>query len=216
MRLIIFGPPGVGKGTQAQILSQEYHIPHISTGDILREAIREGTELGKRAQSYSSQGELVPDEIMVGIVHDVLSSERCRNGFILDGFPRTVAQAKALSELFKELNITLNRVVNIEADESKLILRLAQRRQCRHCGSVFNLMIDKLDGSNCPVCHGVGTIYQRDDDKEETIKHRLKVYNESTLPVKAFYRAIGLLTDINGDGEIEAIHQSILDALRSP
>ncbi len=216
MRLIIFGPPGVGKGTQAQILSQEYQIPHISTGDILREAIREGTDLGKRAESYSSKGELVPDEVMIGIVREVLSSERCRNGFVLDGFPRTVAQANALSELFEELNITLSRVVNLEVNESKLILRLTQRRQCKNCGSVFNLIIDKLDGSNCPVCYGVGTIYQRDDDKEETIRHRLKVYHESTLPVKAFYQAIGLLTDINGDGEIEAIHQSILDALRSP
>jgi len=216
MRLILFGPPGAGKGTQAQILSQEYRIPHISTGDILRAAISDGTELGKRAKSYSDKGELVPDDVMVGIILEVLSSEQCRNGFILDGFPRTVAQAGALTKIFEELNITLNRVINIEVKEAELVHRLSQRRQCRNCGSVFNLTIDKLDGNNCPVCHGVRTIYQRDDDREETIKNRLKVYNESTLPVKEYYRAIGLLTDIDGVGEIEIVHQRILDALHSP
>jgi adenylate kinase len=213
MRLIIFGPPGVGKGTQAQILSQEYDVPHISTGDILRASIRDGTELGNKAKSYSDKGELVPDDVMVGIIREVLSSDKCGRGFILDGFPRTVAQAEALSNIFIDLHVSLDGVINVEVNDSVLVYRLTLRRQCKICGSVFNVAVDKLEGNDCPACRSVGTIYQRDDDKEDTIKNRLRVYSQSTLPVKEYYRAKGLLADIDGVGDIEAIHQRILNAL---
>ncbi|CUS82590.1 Adenylate kinase, partial [Candidatus Kryptonium thompsonii] len=144
MRLIIFGPPGVGKGTQAQILSQKLNIPHISTGDMLREAVKNQTELGLKAKSFMDKGELVPDDVMIGIIKEVLSSERCKNGFILDGFPRTIAQAEALDKIFEELNIKLDYVISLEVDDDEIIKRLTNRRVCKNCGAVFNLLIDKI------------------------------------------------------------------------
>jgi adenylate kinase len=182
MRLILFGPPGVGKGTQAKLLSTRMGIPHISTGDMLREAVASGTELGKKAKSVMDAGQLVSDEIMIGIIRDVLLSTKCAKGFILDGFPRTVPQADALAKLLKELSLVLDAVINMEIEEGSVIRRLSSRLTCRSCGRIYNTMIDTLsDATRCPSCGG--ELYQRDDDKPETIKKRLAVYASSTQPV---------------------------------
>jgi adenylate kinase len=208
MRLIIFGPPGVGKGTQAQILSQKLNIPHISTGDMLREAVKNQTELGLKAKSFMDKGELVPDDVMIGIIKEVLSSERCKNGFILDGFPRTIAQAEALDKIFEELNIKLDYVISLEVDDDEIIKRLTNRRVCKNCGAVFNLLIDKIPEDNkCPRCGG--ELYQRSDDNPEVIKNRLKVYRESTQILLEYYAKRGILKSINGVGEISEITEKI-------
>ncbi|MFN3135678.1 MAG: adenylate kinase [Candidatus Kryptonium sp.] len=208
MRLIIFGPPGVGKGTQAQILSQKLNIPHISTGDILREALKNQTELGLKAKSFMDKGELVPDDVMIGIIKEVLSSEKCKNGFILDGFPRTIAQAEALDKIFEELNIKLDYVISLEVDDDEIIKRLTNRRVCKNCGAVFNLLIDKIPEDNkCPRCGG--ELYQRSDDNPEVIKNRLKVYRESTQILLEYYAKKGILKSINGVGEISEVAEKI-------
>jgi adenylate kinase len=212
MRLILFGPPGVGKGTQAQILSQKLNIPHISTGDILREAVKNQTELGLKAKSFMDKGELVPDDVMIGIIKEVLSSERCKNGFILDGFPRTLNQAKALDEMFKELNIKLDYVISIEVDDDEIIKRLTNRRTCRNCGAVYNLLIDHIPEDNkCPRCGG--ELYQRSDDNLDIIKNRLKVYRESTQILLEYYDKKGILKKVNGVGEINHITKLILQSI---
>ncbi len=208
MRLIIFGPPGVGKGTQAQILSQKLNIPHISTGDMLREAVKNQTELGLKAKSFMDKGELVPDDVMIGIIKEVLASEKCKNGFILDGFPRTIAQAEALDEIFKELNIKLDYVISLEVNDDEIIKRLTNRRVCKNCGAVFNLLIDKIPEDNkCPRCGG--ELYQRSDDNPDVIKNRLKVYRESTQILLEYYAKKGILKAINGVGEISEITEKI-------
>ncbi len=213
MHLILFGPPGAGKGTQAKILSEKFNIPHISTGDMLREAVANQTELGMKAKSIMESGQLVPDHIMIGIIKETLTSNKCKNGFILDGFPRTVDQAKALDELFKEMNINDVVILDFNIDEEEIIKRVTNRRQCRNCGSLFNLLYDKLDNT-CPVCGASGTIYQRDDDKEEVIRKRIKVYKESTLPVKNYYKEQNAcFISINGYGEIDQITKTILEKL---
>jgi len=212
MRLILFGPPGVGKGTQAQILSQKLNIPHISTGDILREAVKNQTELGLKAKSFMDKGELVPDDVMIGIIKEVLSSERCKNGFILDGFPRTLNQAKTLDEMFKELNIKLDYVISIEVDDDEIIKRLTNRRTCRNCGAVYNLLIDHIPKDNkCPRCGG--ELYQRSDDNPDIIKNRLKVYRESTQILLEYYDKKGILKKVNGVGEINHITKLILQSI---
>ncbi|CUU09653.1 Adenylate kinase [Candidatus Kryptobacter tengchongensis] len=212
MRLILFGPPGVGKGTQAQILSQKLNIPHISTGDMLREAVKNQTELGLKAKSYMDRGELVPDDVMIGIIKEVLSSEKCKNGFILDGFPRTLPQAKALDEIFEELKIKLDYVISLEVNDEEIIKRLTNRRVCRNCGAVYNLLIDKIPEDNkCPRCGG--ELYQRNDDNPDVIKNRLKVYRESTQIVLDYYAKKGILKSINGIGEINTIAQKIFESI---
>ncbi|MCR4416599.1 MAG: adenylate kinase [Ignavibacteria bacterium] len=213
MHLILFGPPGAGKGTQAKILSEKFKIPHISTGDMLRDAVANQTDLGLKAKSIMEAGQLVPDEIMIGIVKETLTSIKCKNGFILDGFPRTVDQAKALDKLFKEMNINDVVILDFNIDEEEIIKRVTNRRQCRNCGSLFNLLYDKLDNV-CPNCGAVGTIYQRDDDKEDVIRKRIKVYKELTLPVKNYYKENNAcFISIDGFGEIEQITNSILERL---
>ncbi len=212
MRLILFGPPGVGKGTQAQILSEKFKIPHISTGDMLREAVKNQTELGLKAKSYMDKGELVPDDVMIGIIKEVLSSEKCKNGFILDGFPRTIPQAEALDRIFNELNIKLDFVISIEVDDEEIVKRLTNRRVCRNCGAVFNLLIDRIPEDNrCPRCGG--ELYQRSDDNPEVIKNRLKVYRESTQVVLDYYAKKGILKTVNGIGEINQITKKILESI---
>lgn len=212
MRLILFGPPGVGKGTQAQILSQMFNIPHISTGDILRDAVNNKTELGLKAKLYMDKGELVPDDVMIGIIKEVLSSERCKNGFILDGFPRTIRQAEALEQIFNELNIRLDYVISLEVDDDEIIKRLTNRRVCKNCGAVYNLLIDKIpEDSKCPRCGG--ELYQRSDDNPEVIKNRLKVYRDSTQIVLDYYAKRGILKKINGLGEINQVTKKILESM---
>lgn len=213
MHLILFGPPGAGKGTQAKILSEKFNIPHISTGDMLREAVANQTELGMKAKSIMEAGQLVPDDIMIGIIKETLTSIKCKNGFILDGFPRTVEQAKALDALFIEMNIQDVVILDFNLDEEEIIKRVTNRRQCRNCGSLFNLLYDKI-GDVCPNCGSAGTIYQRDDDKEEVIRKRISVYKEATLPVKNYYKGRNAcFISIDGYGEIEQITNKILEKI---
>ncbi len=182
MRIILFGAPGVGKGTQAKILSKKFHIQHISTGDILREAVRNQTELGRKAKALMDAGQLVSDDIMIAIICDVVSSPGSKAGFILDGFPRTLGQAEALDQLFKDLKLSLNKVVNIEVDEDEIVRRLSSRWMCKICRRIYNERIDSVSGDGqCPLCKG--ELYQRDDDKPETVRQRLNVYMQSTFPL---------------------------------
>ncbi|MDI6767185.1 MAG: adenylate kinase [Bacteroidota bacterium] len=210
MRLILFGPPGVGKGTQAKLLSAKLNIPHISTGDMLRDAVAEGTEIGKQAKAVLDAGQLVSDSIMIGIIRDVIKSENCKNGFILDGFPRTIPQAEELSLLLNRLGMEIDFVINMEIEENEIIKRLGKRLSCSKCGNIFN--IDNLPYSTpCPACGGL--MYQRDDDKPETVRKRLYVYSQSTAPVKVYYQKLGLLKTINAQNDLQQVHQEILMAI---
>ncbi|MEW5797667.1 MAG: adenylate kinase [Bacteroidota bacterium] len=212
MKIILFGAPGVGKGTQAKILSHVYHIPHISTGDILRDATKAETPLGKKAKEFMEHGNLVPDDVMIGLVKEILSSDRCKNGFILDGYPRTVEQAQALDAIFTELRITNYKVINIDVDEKIIIERLTDRYLCGQCGKIYNKSIDHFkSGDKCFKCGG--TIYQRDDDKPETVKKRLEIYHSTTEPVKAYYEKNHGILNVNGVGEIDEITQRLLQNL---
>jgi len=212
MKLILLGPPGVGKGTQAQLLSEEYGIPQISTGDILRAAIRSGTGLGKRANEYMSKGELVPDDIMLGLIREQLFGEEPLDGFILDGFPRTLMQAKALNEMFAEYDQTPDAVLSLEAEEELIMKRLSSRRICRNCGAVYNLITKPPKTEDlCDICNG--PLYQRDDDKIETIKNRLEVYKKQTEPLIDFYQSTGLLISVQSSGSPQEVHRIITTKL---
>jgi adenylate kinase len=208
MRLILFGPPGVGKGTQAKLLAEEFGINHISTGDMLRAAGAAGTELGRKAKAIMDAGQLVPDEVMIGIVREVLASPQIARGFILDGFPRTLAQAKALSEIFDELGFGEQKVINFELDDDEIVRRLSNRVVCRKDGKIFNIENDGISvGTPCPNCGG--ELYQRDDDKEETVRKRLKVYHTTTAPVIEFYKASGSVVNIDGTSSIDVVNREI-------
>jgi adenylate kinase len=212
MRLILFGAPGVGKGTQAKILSEKFKIPHIATGDILREAVRNSTDLGIKAKSFMDKGELVPDSVMFGIIRERLKEPDTVNGFILDGFPRTLPQAEELERVFSELGIKLDAVVSIEVDNSEIVKRLSARRTCRSCGSIFNLLVDKIEDSICPKCGG--ELFQRDDDKPETVQKRLEVYDKQTSPVKDFYYTRKILRKVDGTGTVEKVTSEIVSTLK--
>ncbi len=212
MRIILFGPPGVGKGTQAKILSGKLNIVHIASGDILRAAIANGTELGRKAKSFMDRGELVPDDVVIGIIQERLKEADAANGFILDGFPRTLPQAEALEKVFDKAGIKVNRVVSMEVDKDVLLKRLTSRRVCRNCGAIFNLSVDKIEDSKCPKCGG--ELYQRDDDREETILRRFDVYQKQTRPVKDFYAGKKLLVEVDGIGEISVVTDRLNNALR--
>ena len=208
------GPPGAGKGTQASDLIKRYQIPHISTGDMFRAAIKAGTALGKKAKEYMDAGSLVPDEVTIGIVAERLAEPDCSKGFLLDGFPRTVAQADALDKILVELQMTLDGVLNIEVDEEKLLERLTGRRICRKCGATYHMVFNPPTTENvCDKCGG--ELYQRSDDTLETAKNRLKVYNDQTQPLIEYYRGKGLLREINGDQEIAKVLQDIVEALEN-
>jgi adenylate kinase len=212
MRLILFGPPGVGKGTQAKLLSARLHIPHISTGDMLREAVASDSELGRKAKAVMDAGQLVSDGIMIDIIREILKSPKCAGGFILDGFPRTVPQATALEKLLGELDIRLDAVVNMEIEEDAVVTRLSRRLTCRSCGRIYNTEIDRLaEGGKCPNCGG--ELYQREDDLPATVKKRLSVYAFSTKPVKEFYRKSGLLRNVQGTGTVEQVNAAIRTAI---
>ncbi len=212
MEIIIFGAPGVGKGTQAKIISQKLEIPHISTGDILREAIKNETELGKKAKEIVQKGDLVPDDIMGGLIKDTISSEECKNGFILDGFPRTLPQAEILTNIFNELGFENPIVIKLSADDDVIIKRLSSRRVCSNCGYITNLS-ELKDPDTCPNCGAKGTLYQRDDDKEEVIKNRLKIFHESTAPVIEYYKGKAKILDIDGALPMDEVTRQIMEGL---
>ena len=214
MRIILLGPPGAGKGTQAAGIVEKYNIPHISTGDIFRKNIKEGTELGKKAKGFIDQGLLVPDELTVGLVTDRISQPDCEKGFMLDGFPRNVAQAQHLDKYLKEVDISLDKVVNIEVDKDILVGRAVGRRICKSCGATYHVEFNppKADGV-CDVCGG--ELYQRADDNEETVSKRIQVYLDETKPLVDYYSKEGIIANINGEQSIDKVFADIVDALGS-
>lgn len=205
MRLVLVGPPGAGKGTQAQFLAAHYSIPHISTGDIFRANLKAGTELGNQAKAFMDRGELVPDSVTNEMVKDRLTHADAAQGFLLDGFPRNVAQAEVLREILKEKNIPLHAVLEFSLANEEIVSRLSSRRTCRDCGAP-SVGLDK-----CPSCGG--DVYQREDDKAEVIARRLEVYAEQTEPIIAFYKNEGLLISINAVGNVEDITANAISAL---
>lgn len=213
LRLILLGPPGAGKGTQASVIIKEYNIPHISTGDIFRANIKEGTELGKKAKEYMDKGLLVPDELVVSIVKDRLTEDDCKEGFLLDGFPRTVNQGEALDEELKQMSLELDKVININVEKEVLIQRAIGRRICRDCGATYHVKFNppKKEGI-CDVCGG--ELFQRDDDKVETVGKRIKVYHEQTEPLIDYYTKKGLILNVDGTKPIDAIFEEISEALQ--
>ncbi|MDP8255521.1 MAG: adenylate kinase [Candidatus Alcyoniella australis] len=213
MRLILLGPPGAGKGTQAEFIVKKQGIPQISTGDLLRAAVREGTELGREAKSYMDAGKLVPDQVVIGLINERLDADDCKPGFILDGFPRTVAQAEALEQMLADKGIALDHVVSIEVPDQDLMTRLTGRWTCRGCGAMYHATFSppKQQGV-CDKCEG--ELYQRDDDQETTIRSRLNVYHEQTSPLIAFYGERSKLRPIEGAGGIEDIAGRIDAALK--
>ena len=213
MRLILLGPPGAGKGTQAEYIVEKYGIPHISTGDIFRKNIKEGTELGKRAKAFMDKGELVPDSLVVELVADRLTQEDCKEGFLLDGFPRTVVQAEALDEILVKMSVALNAVVNIIVNPEVLVSRAVGRRICKNCGATYHILNNKpsVEGV-CDKCGG--ELYQRSDDVEETVQNRISVYMNETMPLISYYGAQGKLVDIQGEQNINDVFSDIVDALK--
>lgn len=208
MRLVFLGPPGIGKGTYASAISKMYGIPHISTGDIFREEIKRGTELGRRIKEYVERGELVPDEIVIEVVRERLSREDCKKGFILDGFPRTLRQAQALDEM-----ATLDLALNFVAPDEVIIERLSGRRICRRCGAIYHVkfMPPKVEGV-CDICGG--ELYQREDDKPEVIKRRLELYRRQFKPILDFYRAKGILVDVDASEQADVVIPRIVEVLK--
>lgn len=206
MKIALFGPPGAGKGTQARYIVERYGIPQISTGDLLRAQLREGTELGMMARGYMDRGALVPNEVVIGMMRERISEEDCGEGFILDGFPRDISQAEALSNL-----MDLDAVVNIVVDESALIRRITGRRMCK-CGMTYHIEFDPPPKEDtCDRCGGL--LYQRGDDREETVRNRLEVYRSQTESLVEYYRKKGILKDIDGNRSIDEISRDVMRAL---
>ncbi|MBM7650335.1 adenylate kinase [Bacillus ectoiniformans] len=208
MNLVLMGLPGAGKGTQAERIVEKYDVPHISTGDMFRAAMKEGTELGLKAKSFMDQGELVPDEVTIGIVRERLSKADCETGFLLDGFPRTVAQADALESMLADLGKKIDYVINVDVDKDILMARLTGRRICKSCGATYHLVYNPpaAEGT-CDRCGG--ELYQRADDNEETVQNRLDVNLKQTEPLLDFYREKGYLKDIDGQQEIHQVFEDI-------
>jgi adenylate kinase len=212
MRLILLGPPGAGKGTQASAIVKRYNIPHISTGDIFRMNIRENTALGKEVKAYLDAGQLVPDDVVINTIKDRLSKSDCKNGFILDGYPRTINQAEVLDKELAKMGTKLDAVINIFLDPQLLIERAVGRRICKNCGATYHIKFHppKLDGI-CDICGG--ELYQRDDDKEETVKKRIEVYLTQTKPLVKYYGDKDILVSIDGTLSIEDTFKEIINAL---
>ena len=213
MRLVLVGPPGAGKGTQAQFLASHLSIPKISTGDIFRDNVSHGTALGRRAQAYMERGDLVPDEVTIAMVTDRLADEDTQAGFLLDGFPRNVPQAETLKKMLLSWDTKLDAVLELVVDDDEVVRRLSGRRTCRRCGRIWHESFDPpLVAGICDDCGG--ELFQRDDDREETIRHRLEVYQEQTAPLVSFYADEGTLLGLDATGPVDEITERALSALR--
>lgn len=213
MNIIMLGPPGSGKGTQAKRMVDKYGIPQISTGDLLREAVKNGTDLGKEAKKFMDAGKLVPDEVVIGMVKERLGKDDCGKGFILDGFPRTVPQAEALDQTLEGMGKAIDKVVNVDVPDDEVVARLGGRRTCKGgCGAMYHVKFNppKKEGV-CDNCGG--ELYQRDDDNEKTIRNRLQVYHDQTSPLRDYYGKKGLVSDIPGVGDIDGITRAVFAAL---
>ena len=213
MRIVLVGPPGAGKGTQAQFIASHLAIPKISTGDIFRSNVSQGTPLGRQAKEYMDRGDLVPDEVTIAMVRDRLSEEDAQPGFLLDGFPRNVPQAETLKKQLMDWDTRLTVVLELVVDEDEVVRRLSGRRTCRRCERVWHIMFDPptRDGI-CDACGG--ELFQRDDDREETVRHRLEVYKKQTAPLVSYYADEGILIGIDATGPVEEITERALAALR--
>ncbi len=214
MNIILLGPPGAGKGTQADLLQQKLGIPHVASGDLFRYNLQNETELGRLAQTYMERGELVPDGVTIAMVRERLEQPDCANGVILDGFPRTIPQAEALSEMLQAMGRSLDLVILIKVSEEELVRRLSGRRICRSCGATYHIEFNppKQPGV-CDICGG--ELYQREDDKPETVRNRLKVYFEQTAPLIDYYRQKDLLREVDGKGDIETVKKNLLEIIRA-
>jgi len=213
MNLVMLGPPGAGKGTQAALLAERLGTPHVASGDLFREALREETELGLTAKAYMNRGELVPDEVTIAMVRERLQKPDCDNGVILDGFPRTIEQAEALQALLAEQNKKIDAALFIDAAEDELVRRLSSRWTCRNCQAVYNVISNPpREEGRCDVCGG--ELYQRADDVPETVRNRIQVYRQQTSPLIDYYRDKELLVTIKSEGGIEGVQQKILEALQ--
>ena len=209
MNLILLGAPGAGKGTQAEVICEHLHIPAVSTGNMIREALKNGTEKGLRAKSYMEEGKLVPDEVVIGIIKERLQQDDCKNGFILDGFPRTIPQAEALDNM----GIVIDKVIDIEVPDEKIVERMSGRRVCEACGASYHLLYKKPEKEG--VCKCGGTLVQRKDDHPDTVKERLKVYHEQTEPLKAYYEKQGKLSIVTGQEDVADTSRLTLEALKA-
>jgi adenylate kinase len=212
MQIIIYGAPGVGKGTQAKILASKLNVAHISTGDILRAAIKNGTELGLKAKSIVETGGLVPDEIVAGMLKEALKDDSCKNGFILDGFPRTVNQAQILDKIFEDFGNTKIDLIKLDADDSIMIARITNRKVCSSCGNIA-IKSEITENYTCPVCKSVNSYITRKDDTEEVIKNRLNLYHEQTSPVFEYYKTKANIIEVDGTLPIEQVTEGILSKL---
>ena len=212
MNIILMGLPGAGKGTQASEIVKKFPIPHISTGDMFRKAIKDETDLGKEAKSYMDRGELVPDEVTVGIVKERISEDDAKKGFLLDGFPRTIDQAESLSQIMSELDREIDAVINIEVPEEELMNRLTGRRICEKCGTTYHLVFNppKVDGI-CDI--DGGKLYQREDDNPETVSNRLSVNVKQSKPILEYYNNKGVLKNIDGSKDIDEVTNDVIDIL---
>ena len=210
MKLILLGAPGAGKGTQAEIISEKYNIPTVSTGNIIRAALKNGTEMGLKAKSYIDAGELVPDNVVIGIIKERLSEPDCKEGYILDGFPRTIPQAVALDDM----GFVIDAALSIEVADSEIVKRMSGRRVCEKCGASYHTEYKKPDVEGvCNICGG--NLVIRKDDEPETVKNRLNVYHEQTEPLKEFYKSCGKLIEVQGQDEVKDTTRLVLEALEN-
>lgn len=214
MILVLLGPPGSGKGTQAKKIQEDLNLPHISVGDLLRQAVREQTEAGKKAEAFMNQGQLVPDELSISLTKDRIGQADCKSGFILDGFPRNLVQARALEEMFASLKLKLDGVIYINVPLEVVVERLSGRRSCKVCGAVFHIKYSPAQKENvCDKCFS--GLYQREDDKPVTIKNRFEVYEKSTKPLIDFYQAKNLLINIDGSCDPEQVFTAVRQAIQA-
>ncbi len=212
MNIMLFGAPGAGKGTQAKFLIERYAIPQISTGDILRAAIVDGTEMGLEAKKYMDDGKLVPDSTIIGIIKDRLQKDDCKKGFILDGFPRTIAQAEALEEMMKEMGISLDKVISLNVPDELIVGRITGRRVCKECGASFHVEFNPAkEEGKCDFCGG--ELITRKDDTAETVVKRLEAYHAQTAPLFKFYSEKGIMVDLDGTKEVEEVTKDIIKVL---